>query len=322
MSRKDNTLKFTPADEIGTEGSPKYLPVETVAHIYVLGSVDANSALYNFLGKEGITLHFFDYYEHYTGSFMPKEYLLSGKVLIAQTSAYMESRRRLVIARKFVDGAAFNILKNLRYYANREKDTRLHIELIEDLSSRTAEVLDIPTLMGIEGNIRNAYYQAFDVIINDFTMGNRTKQPPSNEVNALVSFLNTMCYTLCLDMLYHTQLNPTISFLHEPGYRRFSLALDLAEIFKPILVDRLIFSLLNKRMLNDQHFEKNLNSCLLRESGRKIVVRAWEEKLNETLKHRSLGRHVSYKYLVRLECYKLVKHVMDIDEYKPFKAWW
>jgi CRISPR-associated protein Cas1 len=176
--------------------------------------------------------------------------------------------------------------------------------------------------MGVEGNIRQTYYEAFEAIIQDFEMGNRTKQPPSNEINALISFGNMMCYTLCLDQIYHTQLNPTISFLHEPGVRRFSLALDLAEIFKPILVDRVIFTLLNKKQIRAEHFDKQVNSCLLKDSGRKIFVQAWDEKLKETIKHRTLNKQVSYKYLVRLECYKLAKHILKIEEYKPFKIWW
>jgi CRISPR-associated protein Cas1 len=322
MSRKDNTLKFTPTDEEGHEGTPKYIPVETVDNLYTFGSLDANSALFNFLGKEHISVHFFDYYEHYTGSFMPKDYLLAGKMIIAQANNYAMQRKRMSIAQKFVDGAAFNMLKNLRYYNNREKDTSGQIERIEGLMEMIPSTIEIDELMGIEGNIRMSYYEAFDVIINDFEMGNRTKQPPSNEVNAMISFVNSMCYTLCLDMIYHTQLNPTISFLHQPGERRYSLSLDISEIFKPLLADRLIFSLLNKKQIQKNDFDNKLNSCLLKESGRKKIVKAWDEKLNETIKHRSLGRHVSYKHLVKLECYKISKHVLGIEEYKPFKTWW
>jgi len=322
MSRKDNTLKFTPVDEEGNEGAPKYIPIETVDNLYTFGSLDANSALYNFLGKEQVSVHFFDYYEHYTGSFMPKDYLLSGKVLIAQAEAYSKPKKRILIAQKLVEGAAFNMLKNLRYYNNRDKDTLSQIERIETLMLQIAFANDVEALMGIEGNIRMSYYEAFAIIIKDFEMGLRTKQPPSNEVNAMISFVNSMCYTLCLDMIYHTQLNPTISFLHQPGERRYSLALDLAEIFKPVLADRLIFSLLNKKQIQDSDFDSKLNKCLLKESGRKTVVKAWDEKLNETIKHRSLGRHVSYKHLVKLECYKLAKHILGMEDYKPFKAWW
>ncbi|MDV7402691.1 CRISPR-associated endonuclease Cas1, partial [Arthrospira platensis SPKY1] len=108
---------------------------------------------------------------------------------------------------------------------------------------------------------------AFEQIIQDFRMEGRSKRPPKNEVNALLSFGNMLCYTQCLKQIYHTQLNPTISFLHEPGYRRYSLALDLAELFKPILVDRLVFTLLNKRILQSNDFRWDLNQCLLKESG-------------------------------------------------------
>lgn len=322
MSRKDNTLKFTPVDDNGQEGTPKYIPVEGVDNLYIFGSLDANSALYNFLGKEQVSVHFFDYYEHYTGSFMPKDYLLSGKVHLAQADTYSRPKRRLAVAQKLVEGAACNMLKNLRYYHHREKDTGAPIARMEGLLPAIADATDIEMLMGVEGNLRMSYYEAFAVIINDFEMGVRCKQPPSNEVNALISFVNSLCYAICLDAIYHTQLNPTISFLHQPGERRYSLALDLAEVFKPILADRLIFTLFNKKQLQAGDFDTRLNRCLLRESGRKTVVRAWDEKLNETIKHRSLGRNVSYRHLVKLECYKLVKHVLNMEEYKPFKAWW
>lgn len=322
ISRKDNTLKFIPVDESGLEGAAKYIPVEGVSDLYCFGALDANSALYNFLGKEQVAVHFFDYYEHYTGSFLPKEYLLAGKMQVAQTKHYISPAKRLLIAQKFVDGAAFNILKNLRYYQSRGKDLSQSIQIIETYCQSIPFASDIPMLMGIEGNIRQVYYGAFDLILNDFAMGGRSRQPPKNEVNALVSFGNMMCYTLCLGQIYHTQLNPTISFLHEPGYRRFSLALDLAEIFKPILVDRVIFKVLNKKEIVASDFDIQVIGVMLKDKARKTFVRAFEERLNETIKHRTLNRNVSYKHLVKLECYKLTKHLLNMETYKPFKAWW
>jgi len=326
LTRKDNTLKFLPilTDEDGNEssGQPRYIPVEGVSDFFVFGSLKASSSLFNFLGKNDIAVHFFDYYENYTGSFMPKDFLLAGKVLLCQVSHYQNLNKRLIIARKLIEGAAYNLTKNLQYYNRRGKDMEPLIQLIGTYSSQLSEAKSIEQIMGLEGNIRQVYYDGFNLILNDFEMGNRTKQPPGNEVNALISFGNMMCYSLCLRAIQQTQLNPTISYLHEPGYRRYSLALDLAEIFKPILIDRVIFKVLNRKEIQSKHFDKNLNECLLNDSGKKIFVQAIEDRLLETIQHRSLKRSVSYKHLIKLECYKLSKHILDIEEYKPFKMWW
>lgn len=326
MSRKDNTLKFTPITEAedGSEsyGQPRYIPIEGVSDFFVFGSLKANSSLFNFLGKNDVAVHFFDHYENYSGSFMPKDNLLAGKMILCQVSHYQKSAKRMVIARKFIEGAAFNMVKNLQYYNRRGKDMEPMIEIINGYSSQISQTTTPEQLMGVEGNIRQVYYEAFNLILNDFELGNRTKQPPQNEVNALISFGNMMCYSLCLRAIHQTQLNPTISYLHEPGFRRYSLALDVAEIFKPIIIDRVIFKVLNKKEIQSKHFDKNLNQCLLNENGKKIFVQAIEERLLETIQHRSLKRSVSYKHLIKLECYKLSKHILDIEEYKPFKMYW
>jgi CRISPR-associated protein Cas1 len=326
LERKDNTLRFTPIEEdengLEHEAQPRYLPVETISDLYVFGSLTANSALYNFLGQNDIAVHFFDYYENYSGSFMPKDFLLSGRMILAQTAYYQDKKKRIVIARKFIEGAAYNMVKNLKYYNNRGREMEPIIKMIEDYASKIPNTSAVDELMGLEGNIRMAYYDAFNLILNDFEMGNRTKQPPGNEVNALISFGNMMCYSQCLRAIHQTQLNPTISYLHTPGERRYSLSLDISEIFKPLLVDRVIFKVLNKKELQEKHFDKKLNRCLLNENGKKIFVKAFEERLNETIQHRTLNRSVSYKHLMKLECYKLSKHLLGMEEYKPFKMWW
>lgn len=322
LQRRDNTLKFTPYDEEGNEEKPRFLPVENVDELYCFGNLDANSALYNFLGQQQIPIHFFDYYENYTGSFMPRDALLSGKVLLAQTDFHKSKAKRQVLAQRILQGASHNMVKNLRYYDKRGKDMADIIAIIEELTAKIPQTTQIDELMGIEGNIRKTYYEAFNLIVNNFEMGGRSYRPPQNEVNALISFGNMMCYSQCLRAIHQTQLNPLVSFLHQPGERRFSLSLDIAEIFKPILVDRVIFKVMNKREIQSNDFEPNLNAVLLKPKGKKTFVQAWENRLTETISHRTLNRNVSYKHLIKLECYKLVKHVLNIEEYKPFKMWW
>lgn len=326
LERRDNTLKFTPFAENEIDGvihgQPRYLPVEDINEFYVFGSLHATSSLFNFLGQKDIAIHFFDYYENYTGSFMPRDSLLSGRMILAQTSMFQSKKKRIIVAQKFIEGAVYNMLKNLQYYNRRGKDMEDIIDIINEYAKRIFATDSIEELMGIEGMIRQNYYEAFNLILNDFEFGGRTKQPPQNEVNALISFGNMMCYTLCLRAIHQTQLNPTISYLHTPGERRYSLVLDVAEIFKPIIVDRTIFRVLNRKEIQEKHFDKKMNKCLLNVSGKKIFVKAIEERLEETIQHRSLGRKVSYRHLVKLECYKLAKHILGIEEYKPFKMYW
>ena len=110
--------------------------------------------------------------------------------------------------------------------------------------------------------------------------------------------------------------------MHEPGTRRYSLALDLAEIFKPLLVDRVIFKVLNKKEIQEKDFDIKLNKVLLKEKAKKIFIQSFEDRLSKTIKHRTLDRNVSYKHLIKLECYKLQKHILEIEPYQPFKIYW
>ena len=138
----------------------------------------------------------------------------------------------------------------------------------------------------------------------------------------MISFVNSMIYAKILSEIYHTQLNPTISYLHEPGVRRFSLCLDVSEVFKPLIGDRLIFSLLNRKQITEDSFTKELNFLHLKKEASALIARELEERLKKTIMHKELGRQVSYQYLIRLEAYKLIKHLIGEKEYDGFKIWW
>lgn len=304
----------------------KPIPVEDVDALYVFGEMEFNTKFFNFAASRKVPIHFFNYFGFYTGSFMPRGEVHSGSLLVKQVEHYGAKAKRLELARAFVDGASFNILKNLRYYgsASRGRDLSVFIESIEAERAKLPLASDVNTVMGLEGTMRALYYKAWPLILSpswaEFTK--RVRRPPDNPVNALISFGNGLCYTLALSELYRTPLSPLISFLHEPGSRRFSLSLDLAEIFKPILVDRMLFKLINNGEIRPEHFEEKLNFCYLKENGRRVVLEAWDERLKQTIEHRNLGRKVSYRRLVRLECYALERHVLGMQAYQPFKIWW
>lgn len=299
------------------------IPVEDVDSIWSFRELDLNSRVLNFLAQKKIPVHFFNYYGFYSGSFYPREYLQAGFLLVKQVKHYSSNLKRLKIAKELIGAALHNILRNLRYRDSRGVELLKETEVVQTEVLRLESVKTINELMACEGRARAAYYQAFEKIIKrDVEFKKRVRRPPDNMVNALISFTNGLVYSSVLTQIYRSQLDPTISFLHEPGFRRFSLALDIAEIFKPVLADRLIFRLFNNGQLSEKHFAQDLNCCYLKESGRKIVLREWDARLQTTIEHRRLKRKVSYERLIRLECYKIVKHLTEVEEYKGFRAWW
>lgn len=299
------------------------IPVEDVDALWVFGELDLNARVLVFLARHKVPVHFFNYYGFYAGTFYPREYLHAGYLVVRQVRHYSNRRLRLRIAREFIGAALHNVLRNLRYYAGRGVELRGPTEAVQAEALKLDAVKTVEELMGCEGRARAAYYRGFAGILrNGEEFSKRTRRPPDNQVNALISFSNGLVYSAALTQIYRTQLDPTVSFLHEPGARRFSLALDLAEVFKPILADRMIFKLLNNRQLSERDFAQDLNCCYLKESGRKVVLKEWDARLQTTIEHRRLRRKVSYERLVRLECYKLVKHLTNVEPYAGFRAWW
>lgn len=319
IQRKDNTLEVVYKDN-----TKRSIPIERVSDIYVMTEFDFNTSLLNFLSQHGIMIHFFNYYGFYTGTYYPKEQLVSGRLLVKQVENYSDIKKRLKIAKAFIEAASYNIYRNMGYYNNRGKDLKQYMNQIEFLRKQIDKCKDIQELMGIEGNIRKTYYEAWNIIINeDIAFDKRVKNPPDNAINSFISYVNTIIYTRVLSEIYKTQLNPTISYLHEPSERRFSLSLDVAEIFKPIIADRLIFSMFNKKQITEKDFEEALNFLYIKDNARKEITKQLDIKLQTTIKHRTLDREVSYEYLIRLELYKLIKYLLgDEEEYQGFKMWW
>lgn len=312
LQRDENTVYFI------NKNGKRPIPIEQIQQIIAHGPLTISSGVIHYLAQKGIPIHFFNYYGFYDGSFYPRETLLSGELLVKQVEHYLDNSKRMCLAKSFVRGAIDNIVKTIAEYKIEGKK-----EQLEKLKNEIENVNTITELMNIEARARIEYYECFDSILNDeFKFEKRTRQPPENELNALISFGNSLLYTTVLTELYNTQLNPTISYLHEPSERRFSLCLDISEIFKPLIVDRLIFYVVNKKIIQKDDFRKELNGLLLNENGKKKFIQYYEEKLATTIKHRTLKRNVSYQRLIRLEAYKLIKHLIGVKPYKPFVMWW
>jgi CRISPR-associated protein Cas1 len=318
LSRNEGTLRIDTLD-----GQTEYLPVESVDALYLHGQIDFNTRALGLLNEHNVSLHVFGWKDYYRGSYLPKRGQVSGNTVVEQVRAYDDPSRRLQIGHRIIEASIHNMRSNIRYYDGRRGDFSDTLTELADAKESVSDVEDIDRLRAVEGNARKIYYDSFDDILRDpFELSQREYNPPTNEANALVSFLNGMVYTTAVSAIRKTALDPTIGFVHEPGERRFTLSLDIADIFKPMLADRLIFRLVNRQRLSLDDFESELDGCLLTDEGRMTVLETYEETLDETVEHPRLERKVSFKTLVQTDIYSLKKHILTGEEYHATERWW
>lgn len=318
LSRKDNTLLLE------VDGKKHYIPVETVGSIHLFGEVDVNKSLLEFATKHEILLHYYNYYEYYIGSYYPREHLNSGYVILKQCEAYLDEEKRVTLARAFISGAVQNILQVLKYYQRRRGELEDAIAEVKRLAELLPDQTSIEQIMAIEGNVRQVYYQTFNLILNqsDFYFYQRSKRPPKDKINSLISFGNTIVYNTVLSQIYQTQLDPRIGYLHTTNQRRFSLNLDVAELFKPLLVDRTIFSLLNRKQITRKDFQQEMGGILLKDSAKKVFIQEIDAKLSTTVQLPGVGHRTSYRTMIRMELYKIQKFLTEGRAYEPFVMKW
>ncbi len=315
LKRKENSVDFY------NKKGHNYIPIEDLKELYCLSEVSLNTKLLDFVAKAGIVIHFFNYYGHYSGSFYPKEQLISGDLTIRQSLAHIN--KRLLIAKAIVQGIADNIHEVLyHYYRHGKKDLKPVLDwLKKDVAEFLYQDKDIKQILWIEGQIWHRFYSSFELfLLKDFVLNKRVKRPPDNPINALIGFGNSLLYAKTISAIYHTHLNQAISFLHSPSEGRFSLSLDLCEVFKPVIVFKTIFDLVNNKKLQvAKHFDKTINYALLNETGKKIFIEAFEARINESFMHSTLKRKSSYKSAIKYDGYKLVKFLIEDKEFRPFK---
>lgn len=314
LKRKDNSIAFK-----NSNGS-FYIPVQDTKELYCMNEVSFNTKFLDFISKAGIVMHIFNYHSNYSGSFYPKESLISGDLTIKQSMKFMENR--INIAKSIVQAISNNIYEVLyHYYRHGKKEIKEILDWLKsDVKKWLGKEISIEQIMFIEGQVWSRFYDSFKYFLpEEFVMNKRVKRPPDNPMNALISFGNTILYTKTISQIYNTHLNQSISFLHSPREGRFSLSLDLSEAFKPIIVFRTIFDLVGRKQLQvTKHFDRSINYSLLNEEGKKIFIEAFENRINETFMHPKLKRKMSYKHAIKLDGYKLIKHILEDKEFMPF----
>lgn len=254
---------------------------------------------------------------------------VSGNVLLrkAQHDCLADAEATLAIATRFVQGK----VRSQRLVLSRaarsdDADPALSgaAEKVRRLGHQAALATSLDELRGIEGQAAALYFELFDLLVNapDLTFVARSRRPPLDPINALLSFLYTLVRAECEAALESVGLDPQVGFLHTLRPGRPALALDLMEEFRAWWADRLALTLLNRRQVGSQHFEPRPGGAVyLSEEGRRVVLTAYQDRKQKTVRHRLFEQPVPIGLLPFVQARLLARHLRgDLPQYPPFRT--
>ena len=232
---------------------------------------------------------------------------------------------RTMIFGKLSNGAA-SIQRTLRDHAPRVQDCGLETATanIRSLLPQILTVSDPDTLRGLEGVAATAYFEVFDhMLLNrkeDFFFRGRSRRPPLDRVNAMLSFAYSLLAHDCASALESVGLDSYVGFLHRDRPGRQSLALDLMEELRPCMADRFVLTLVNNRMIRPEDFQlQGSGAVLLTDDGRRKFLKTWQERKRDTLTHPYLGEKMSWGMVPYVQALLLARLIRgDLDAYPPF----
>ena len=317
LRQKDYSLYFdTPGDDYN-------IPISSTDTINIYSSVIMDSGFFEKVSKSGIGVNFFDKHGQLLGRFTPQVPLKDSEANFAQLSAYYDASHRLILAREFVMASLHNCKFNLSYYARRSDDERFDaaVKEISVLMNKIQNCGSYNDLLLLEAAGKKQYLESYNLMADSdaFPFDKRTRRPPRNELNALISFGNTVLYNRIACMIYRSPLDIRVGYLHATTDKRMeSLNLDIAEIFKPLLVDRVIVTIINKSMISPEQFRREENGGVyLSPEGASVFLKTFYQKLDTSVSVG--GKSFTYEMLIEEEVRKLTRHFRHGEPYIAYR---
>jgi CRISPR-associated protein Cas1 len=290
-----------------------------VSHIALFGSVSISAQALRTLADHGIPILHFTYggwLTAVTSGPAPKNVLLR----TAQYRHATQARRALAIAQAIVAGKIRNQRTLLR--RNHRERPRTAIAELARLAHVAQRVRSIAALLGAEGTAARLYFSHFSGMLSPavpFDFAERTRRPPTDPVNAVLSYLYALLTKDCTVACLAAGLDPYLGFFHQIHYGRPSLALDLAEEFRPLIADSVAITLFNSQALDARDFVQRGPACALSTGARQRVIQAYETRMQTLIRHPVFGYAVSYRRVVEVQARLLARTVLgEVRTYRPF----
>ncbi len=306
------------------------LPLHTLDGIVCFGAVSMSPFLMGFCAESGVTVSLLN--QH--GRFLARIHgPVTGNVRLRreQYRRAESGENSRAIALFMLQGKLHNSRSVLRRFIRDHPDNAEKISAVERgqirLSDQMRRLTDQPTvegLRGLEGEAAATYFALFNYLITgnsaDFSFAGRSRRPPLDRVNAMLSFVYTLLVHDCRSALEGVGLDPYVGFLHADRPGRPGLALDLMEEFRSWLADRVVLSLINRQQIHTRQFRRSESGAvLLNETGRKEVLTAWQKRKQDEITHPFTGERVPIGLLFHLQARLLARYLRnELDGYPPF----
>jgi CRISPR-associated endonuclease Cas1 subtype I-B len=316
LRQKDMSIAFETVERIQS------LPVKATEVINVYSSVIFDSHFLQRAMENRITVNVFDRHDKLIGRFIPNAPLHTPCIPHRQLLEYYDAEARMELARSFVLAAVHHSKLNIRYYARHRESEVLSDALkgISELEKQIKRCGVYEELLLLDARAKEQYYRCFEIFLagTPFRFEKRSKRPPHNEMNAMISCGNTVLYNDIATRIAQTPLDDRIGYLHATNRRPESLNLDVAESYRPLIVDRVVFSMVNlKRMQPADFIRTDSGGVYLTDNGKRKFLRAFYEKLDAKLTVN--GESCSYRRIITEDIRSLVRHFRSGESYQSFK---
>jgi CRISPR-associated protein Cas1 len=297
-------------------------PAISIANILCFGQVSVSPFLMGYCGEQGIGLAFYSEYGKFLARVQGPQ---TGNVLLRRTQYRWAdsgekslSIARLVVAAKIANGRSI-LMREIRNHGENSTLSGAVSKLANNLR-RAKQAQSVAEAMGIEGDAANIYFGVFSELLRDseFNFNGRVRRPPTDPVNALLSYLYTLITHECASALQGVGLDPYVGFLHQDRPGRLSLALDLLEEFRAPWADRFVLTLINRKQVQSKDFITEASGAVrLNDDARKRVLTAWQERKQVVINHPYLQEKVAIGLLPHCQAMLLARHIRGDTEYYP-----
>lgn len=298
------------------------VPLIKFDKIIVQGNITITQPLIEELVQKGIDIH----YTTYNGKYISSVLSSASKNLFVRKAQYQKQfadEEKLKLAISFIQGKVYNQRVYLSRFQRNNNDQYLDniIYYIKNLEKNIIKSKDIAELMGYEGIIAAQYFEGLSIILkNSMNFNNRNKRPPKDPVNCMLSYGYSLLLNEMITALNIVGFDPYLGFLHSDEYGRPSLALDIMEEFRTVIVDSMVVYLVNKHILKESDFDMDENMCLFKEEAKKKYLKKYDDKKKTEIVHPFFGYQTMYKNCFELQARLLAKYMTgEMDNYIPFK---